>query len=280
MKTIAIVTGASSGIGAEFARQLAAGFRFKRGEVLDELWLVARRRDRLEELAAGLAASGAAASAGGPVPAPRPVVIEADLATADGCARVAARLTAERPRVALLVNNAGYGSYGPFSDTEKDFQLGQIDINCRGLSDLCWSALPWMDRGSRLINVASLAAFSALGNFAVYAATKAYVLSFSAALRAELAPRGIIVTALCPGSVSTGFAAVASGGARAEVLHGHPAAAVVQSCLRHSRRGRFLSLHALDWKLTAFASRLAGRTLIARLTWRFHKRPQARTVTR
>ena len=264
MPNVAIVTGASSGIGREFALQLGSFF------TVDEIWLVARRRDRLENLAAELAEALPDRTR------PRPVIIEADLSGPAGTAILAARLEQENPDIRLLVNNAGYGSYGPFADTEKDFQLGQIDLNCRALTDLSWTALRYMGPGSRLVNVASLAAFSALGNFAVYAATKAYVLSFSAALAAELAPRRIRVTALCPGSVSTEFAAVASGGARQEVHNGLPADQVVRTCLKHARRGKFLSLFALDWKITAFASRVVGRTLIARLTARFHPRPQSR----
>jgi short-subunit dehydrogenase len=265
MPSIAIVTGASSGIGREFALQLSKFFN------VDEIWLVARRRGRLEELAAAITnRSGAAA--------PRPVVIEADLSHPAGVAFLAARLDREKPELRLLVNNAGYGTYGAFADTEKDFQLGQIDLNCRALTDLSWTALRHMGAGGRIVNVASLAAFSALGNFAVYAATKAYVLSFSAGLAAELAPRKIKVTALCPGSVSTEFAAVASGGARQEVQHGHPADKVVRLALRHARRGKFLSVYAADWKLSAFLSRFAGRTLVARLSARFHPRPQARSA--
>lgn len=272
MSTIAIITGASSGIGREFALQLHNFFP------VDEIWLVARRRDRLETLAGEISALPATPAKTGTINPPRPVVIETDLSHPAGVAFLAARLDREKPDVRVLVNNAGYGSYGPFTTTEKDFQLGQIDLNCRALTDLSWTALRYMGNGSRLINVASLAAFTALGNFAVYAATKAYVLSFSAALAAELAPRRIKVTALCPGSVSTEFAAVASGGARREVLKGVPADQVVRTGLKHARRGKFLSLYAVKWKIKAFASRLAGRTLIARITARFHPRPQARTV--
>ena len=260
---IAIITGASSGMGREFARQLHRYF------IVDEIWLVARRRDRLDSLATELQTEAGT---------PRPVVIEADLSHPAGCARLSARLAAEQPLIKVLVNNAGFGTYGAFTATEKDWQLSMVDLNCRTLTDLSWTALRYMDQGSRLINVASLAAFSALGNFAVYAATKAYVLSFSAALAAELAPRKIKVTALCPGSVSTEFAAVASGGARKEVVNGQPADRVVATCLKHAKRGKFLSVYAADWKISAFLSRFAPRTLIAHLTWRFHKRPQARTV--
>ena len=259
MKRIAIVTGASAGLGREFALQI------DESEKPDEIWLVARRRDRLAEL------SGQLKHASG-------IIIEADLATTAGCALVSDRLAAEPVELAVFVNNAGFGTYGPFIETGKEWQLSMIDLNIRALTDLSWTALRHLKAGGLLINVASLAAFMPLANFAVYAATKAYVLSFSTAIAAESEHRGVRVIALCPGSTSTEFALVASGGARSEVLHGLSAAAVVRGCLRHARRGKWQSLPAINWKITAFASRWIGRRLVARLTWRFAKRPQAATV--
>jgi len=117
------------------------------------------------------------------------------------------------------------------------------------------------------------ASFSPLGNFAVYAATKAYVLSFTLALAAEVRDRGIRVCALCPGSVSTEFAEVASNGARKEVLHGVAADKTVAHCLKRVERGKKTALMTWKWKLFAAASRLLGRYAIARFTYKHWKRP-------
>lgn len=151
-----------------------------------------------------------------------------------------------------------------------------VELNCTALTGICGECLPLMDAGSRVINVSSLAAFLPLGNFAVYAATKAYVLSLSFALAAELRDRGISVTALCPGSVSTNFANVASNGARREVLHGRDPAKVVAHCLRVSERGGRCAIWAVKWRLTALLSRFVGRYAGARYTFLHQKRPWRR----
>ena len=113
-----------------------------------------------------------------------------------------------------------------------------------------------------------------LGNFAVYAATKSYVLSFSVALAAELKNRGIKVSALCPGSVSTEFAQVASNGARKEVKGGIPPQKVVAQCLKRAFAGKTTSLYRLKWRVTAFMSRFVGRYLVASYTYKHMKRPR------
>ena len=131
-----------------------------------------------------------------------------------------------------------------------------------------------MTKGSVIINTSSLAAFMPLGNFAVYAATKAYVLSFSIALAAELKDKGIKVHALCPGSVSTEFANVASNGARKEVKGGIPPEGVVAQCLSRAYKGKLTSLYRLKWRLTAFMSRFVGRGLVATYTYKHQQRPR------
>ena len=149
-----------------------------------------------------------------------------------------------------------------------------VELNCTALTGLCGIALPFMKKGSVIINTSSLAAFMPLGNFAVYAATKAYVLSLSVALAAELKDRGIKVSALCPGSVSTEFANVASNGARKEVKGGIPPEGVVAQCLARAYKGKLTSLYRLKWRLTAFMSRFVGRGLVARYTYKHMQRPR------
>lgn len=260
MKRIIIITGASSGMGAEFARQIYA----QKSTNGMEMWLIARETDKLAEFAATLAGKNITVR-----------TFAFDLSGADGAKRIKEILDAEKGKfvVDLLINNAGFGTYGPFAETDPMREMAMIDLNCTSLTGICGFVLPHMQRGSHIINVASLAAFLPLGNFAVYAATKSYVLSFSMALAAELKESGISVCALCPGSVSTNFANVASNGKRREVLNGRDPRKVVAHCLQASRRGRKIALWAPKWKVTAFLSRFIGRYIGARFTYLFNKRP-------
>ncbi|WP_436498023.1 SDR family NAD(P)-dependent oxidoreductase [Actinokineospora sp. HUAS TT18] len=185
----ALITGASAGIGAGYARDFAA-----RGA---DLILVARREDKLEELAAELrAAHGRKVD-----------VLAADLAV-DGAARdLVARVEALGRTVDVLVNNAGIGTQGLVADTDADRLIAQVRLNCVAVVDLTRRLLPGMiERGrGTVINVASGAAFQPLPYLAVYAATKAFVLSFSEALWAEARPAGVKVIAVCPGATRTEF---------------------------------------------------------------------------
>ncbi|MBO4546572.1 MAG: SDR family NAD(P)-dependent oxidoreductase [Treponema sp.] len=270
MKRIAIITGASSGMGAEFARQL--------GEepCADELWLLARRLDRLKELEA---AQNAARKENPSLPLAR--AFQINLSGRAGVSAFKALLDAEKLidkdqgfEIRILVNNAGFGTYGPFLETPLETQIDMVELNCVSLTGIAGLALPFMNKGSVLINTASLAAFLPLGNFSVYAATKAYVLSFSESLAAEVADRGIKVCALCPGSVSTEFAQVASNGARKEVLGGKSVQKTVAHCIKAARRGDKTALWALKWKVTAFMSRFVGRYFGARWTYIHCPRPR------
>ena len=259
MKKIGIVTGASSGMGEEFALEIA---RQKR---CDEVWLIARRKERLDALCKKIEAEKSVV--------PRAVCM--DISGREGVERFAKLLEKEGGdfTVGILINNAGFGTYGPFSETDVMRELDMIDLNCTALTGFCGVSLPYMTEGSLIINTASLASFSPLGNFAVYAATKAYVLNLTLALAAEVRDRGIRVCALCPGSVSTEFAEVASNGARKEVLHGVPADKTVAHCLKCAERGKKTALMTWKWKLFAAASRLLGRYAIARFTYKHWKRP-------
>ena len=175
--------------------------------------------------------------------------------------------------ISVLVNNAGFGTYGPFENTDTIREMEMIDTDCTSLTGITGFALPYMHEGSRIINTASLASYMPLGNFAVYGACKAYVLSFSVALAAELKDRGISVTAMCPGPVSTEFAAVASRGARKAVKHGLSPEKTVAHCLKKSRKGKHYALMAFKWKFKAFASTFVPRYAGAWFTYRFCPRP-------
>jgi hypothetical protein len=187
---VTLITGASAGIGTELARVFAA-----RGH---RVALTARRADRLTTLAEEITASGGAA----------PIVIACDLEQPDAGDKIAAALAAEGVEVEYLVNNAGFGLFGHAVKLDRAEQLGIVAVNIRALTDL---SLRFSDslirhRGG-ILNVASIAGFLPGPGMAVYYASKAYVLSFTEALRRELAPHGVRVTALCPGPVPTEFQA-------------------------------------------------------------------------
>ena len=187
---VTLITGASAGIGTELARVFALnGHR---------LALVARRADRLAALAAEISAGGGVA----------PIVIPCDLEQSDAGDKIAAALATEGVEVEYVVNNAGYGLYGNAIKLDRAQQLGIIAVNIRAMTDL---SLRFSDHLIRhrggILNVGSVAGFLPGPGMAVYYASKAYVLSFSEALREELATRGVRVTALCPGPVPSEFQA-------------------------------------------------------------------------
>lgn len=187
---VTLVTGASAGIGAELARVFASkGHR---------LALVARRADRLAALAAEIAAAGGKSA----------IMIPCDLEQADAGDRIAAALAAEGVEVEYVVNNAGFGLFGPAVELDRVEQLGIIAVNIRAVTDLSLRFAEHLIRHKGgILNVASIAGFLPGPGMAVYYASKAYVLSLTEALRAELGPRGVRVTALCPGPVPTEFQA-------------------------------------------------------------------------
>ncbi|MFF1571298.1 SDR family NAD(P)-dependent oxidoreductase [Leifsonia sp. NPDC058292] len=189
MRSTALISGASSGLGAEFAVQLAA-----RGH---DVVLVARSRDRLTALAEAIAAEHGVEAH----------VLVQDLAHPDAARLVAGQLASRGLRVDLLVNNAGFGTCGHFETIAGDRDHEQVMVNVVALVDLTHSLLPGMlERGGgAVVNVASNAAFQPSPYFAVYGAAKAFVLSFGLALREEYRGRGIRVLTLCPGPVETGF---------------------------------------------------------------------------
>jgi uncharacterized protein len=190
----AVITGASSGIGAALARVFAAHGH--------ELVLVARRQERLEALADDIAGHGR----------PRPLVLPLDLATTGVSARIADALAAADLEPKYMVNNAGFGLWGGAAKLSRDEQLKMIDLNIRTLVDLSLAFVDSLERHKGgILNLGSVAGFLPGPYMAVYYASKAFVLSYSEALRAEFAPRGIHVTVLCPGPVPTEFQARAGG---------------------------------------------------------------------
>jgi uncharacterized protein len=245
----AVVTGASSGLGREFALALAG-----RGH---PVLAVARRGERLRALADEVSARGG-----------RLEPLTADLSTSDGVEAVLAR-AAPLP-VELLVNNAGVAIYGPFSSTAAERELELVRLNVEAIVALTRGLLPAMlARGQGgVINVASQMAFQPMPYFAAYAASKAFVLSLSEALAEELRGTGVRVTAVAPGFVSTEFAEVAgSHEPERRFPHLQPRR-VVESALRAHDRGRTLKLVGPLYSFLTFAGRFAPRAALRRMMGR------------
>jgi short-subunit dehydrogenase len=198
---IAVVTGASSGLGKEFVNQIAQKYKN-----IDEIWVIARRGDRLHKLAHDIASLSEEIYH--VMPIVRPIVC--DVTNPSQLLLYRTMLQNYKPKVRVLVNAAGYGIIGRFDEMREPDVTGMCDLNCTALTRMIRITLPYMDKKhSNIINIASSAAFLPQPSFAVYAATKSYVLSLTMALRQELRKTGIHVTAVCPGPVDTEFFEIA-----------------------------------------------------------------------
>ena len=244
--TSALVTGASSGIGQEIARQLA--------ETGMPTVVVARRQDRLEELAAEHS---------------NVEVLVADLFTREDLALVEARLVDPDRPIDLVVNNAGFGSSGWFHEIDRDRLEREVQLNVTALTRLTHAALGVMvpRRRGWVLNVSSVASFQPTPKLAVYAATKAYVTSLSEALHEEVRSSGVKVTALCPGLTRTEFQSVSN---TSEFQSSFPdvawleAADVAREALEATAKGKPLSIPGLMYKGLSAASNMLPRTIMRR----------------
>ena len=245
MKKVALITGASAGLGVEFARQLS-----KRGH---RLVLAARRKDRLDALARELGNTRAVAI---------------DLSKANAAAKLMADLEAAGEQVEILVNNAGFGLIGRFAELDPKRERQMIDLNVGALTDLCRAVAPGMikRKSGAILNVASTAAFQPGPKMAVYFATKAFVLSFTEALHEELKPHGVKVTCLCPGPTRTEFGEVAGfGGNGAFDKVAMEAGEVVEAGLKGMDRNRAVIVPGLVNKIGAISTRFAPRSVVRKI---------------
>ena len=182
---VAIITGASSGMGKEFAKRLNEFGAF------DEVWLIARREDRLNELASELKV--------------KTRVLAWDLTDTNTDNEYRKLLEEVKPEISLLINCSGFGKFCKTDEVQTSVNLNMIDLNCKAIVYMCQNSIPYMPKGSNIINIASVAALQPVPYINVYAATKAFVLSFSRSLNRELKSNGIAVTAVCPFWTKTEF---------------------------------------------------------------------------
>ncbi len=219
--TVGIITGASAGLGAEFTRQLVREF-----PQIDEFWLIARRIGKLEELAQQL-------------PQSKLVCIGLNLQDPKSFRFLADRLNEQKADVRLLVNNAGCGTTGNLGASANTGEIMRVvDLNVRALTMLTQTVLPYMTRGAKIINVSSIAAFCPTPRMTVYSASKAYVSAFTGGLADELRPRGISVTAVCPGPMQTEFFDAAGDHDLFANIPWCDPVKVVAGTIRAARRGR------------------------------------------
>lgn len=249
MKKIAVITGASSGIGREYAIQI------DKNEVFDQIWLIARREDKLNEVAAELKNETR--------------VLPLDLTKYESYTEYKNILKEENPDIKMLVNCSGYGKFGSYKDIEVEAALGMIDLNSRAPVALTEYSLPYMKEGAKILQVCSIAGFHPIPYLNVYAATKVFLTNYSRALNYELRDRKITVTAVCPGWTKTPFFDVATNnGEKKEVTRYtgmRTAEEIVSLSLKRSRKGKDIAVLGLQNNGHRFLAKLLPYSLIMRI---------------
>lgn len=248
MKKIAVVTGASSGMGREFVKQIAEK------EPVEEIWAIARREERLEALKKEF-------------PKVRPVAL--DLLRPESRKTFKKMLASEKPEIKILVNASGFGKYGTYKDLT-DEEIDQIlDLNLKALIHMTYDCLPYMKKKDRVINLGSASAFQPLPEFILYATSKVAVLHFSRALHVELKSRRIPVTCVCPGYVRTEFFQVAQQTKNPDTCQNFSPMFepedVVRKALKDSRRGKDMSVLGLNVKAQRLAAKLLPHSLVMKV---------------
>jgi uncharacterized protein len=244
-KRIAIITGASSGFGRLFAKELEKNID------LEEIWLVARREEKLIETAAMLQRV-------------KGIVIPADLSIPEGIDAITKKIEEENPVVRILINNAGFGKSEEFSKGDENYYIRMIDLNIKAPVILTRRLIRYMEEGSRVLNIASSAAFAPLPFFAVYASTKAFMLNFSYAIDEELKTKDISVTCVCPGPAQTEFFQT-----KAKKVNGLRMAdpqKVVEKAIRDMKNRKKISVYGFDMNFLRVISKFIPRKTLALVT--------------
>ena len=244
----AIITGASSGMGREFVKMAAA-----RGDI-HEIWVIARREENLRQLEKEV-----------DVPLH---ILPLDLLKGESFERFQQELEARKPNVTFLVNASGFGRFGRYDQIPLQDDLDMIDLNCKAMVNITKRTLPFMPRGSRIIQVDSLSAFQPVPYIGMYGATKAFVLSYARSLNVELQERDIMVMAFCPGWVKTDFFDGAWTHSKDAVTYYNKlftAEEVVRVAMRDSARSKDVCVPGLSIKLQVLACKLLPHRLIMKI---------------
>ena len=250
MKNIAIITGASSGIGREFVLQSPAVF-----PEIEEYWLIARRADKLEEYKALL-------------PEKEIRVIPMDLCKSESFSELSKLLAEEKPQVSLLVNNAGCGFLSNVGEGPLSQQTRMVELNVLGLTAVTHLVVPYMKAGGRIICLSSIASFCPTSRMTVYSSTKAYVSSFSRGLGDELRPKGVSVTAVCPGPMDTEFIRIGNIKGRSKTFDVLPYCdpkKVAAGALKAAKRGRALYTPRAFYKFYRVVAKITPGALMVKL---------------
>lgn len=246
---IAVITGASSGLGREYAKQVANTF-----PEIERVWLIARRADKLSAVVSECTRPGEA------------LII--DLCDDTDMGSLISKLADENPEVAVLINCAGCGYLGNVDSTDPALLLRPIDLNVRALTSVTSAVLPYMKRGGRIINVSSIASFCPNPRMTVYSATKSYVSAFTLGLRDELRERGINVTAVCPGPMETEFLDVGKITGNSKMFKSLPycnPVDVVTGSLAASKKGRAIWTPTAFFKFYRFLAKIIPHVLLVKL---------------
>ena len=240
MKNIAIITGASSGMGWDFAKELD-------NKNLDEIWIIARRRKLLEKLSSELKTKCR--------------IFDIDLTDSEKNKTIKLELEKNKYEIIYLINNAGFGLVGDFSELNEEKQLNMIDLNIRALVQITHFSIKYMAKGGEIIQIASTAGFLPIKNFAIYAASKAFVVNFTNAIALELKPKGIKAIAICPGPVKTEFFNIATDGKEPPFVY--KSIKVVKKALKDSKKGKLNSIYGFLMNTVMFFTHFTPRKLKA-----------------
>lgn len=247
---IAVITGASSGLGLEYAREV-----YKTRTDLDEIWVIARREDRLKELQAELVSTV--------------IPVAFDITDPQAVENYISLLNEKNATVKLLINNAGFGKLGNFDELSLEENAAMVRLNCEALTAMTAATLPFMNEKSEIINTCSIASFAPNTRMAVYSSTKAYVMSLSRAMRVELKKRKINVLAVCPGPMDTEFLAVANipkGASKTfDMLPRVNARVMAVKSLKASRKGRAVYTNRAFYKFYRILAKILPHSIVMKM---------------
>lgn len=244
MKKVAIITGATGGIGREFVKQMI-------GYSVDEIWAVARSGKRLQDLRDEYGT--------------KIIPVPADLSDIDDITKIERRLREQKPRVCYLINNAGIARMGDGQDFSQQEMIATVDVNCKAPVLLCNICIPYMDTESRILNISSASAFQPNPYINLYAASKVFLRNYSRALNVELRGSGISVTAVCPGWVDTELLPREINGKRVKYPGMVSARSVVTRALKDAEKRRDMSVCSLYVKCQHVIVKLLPQRLVMRI---------------